>query len=57
MRATILGSAIRVYFNETLIVAATDETFAEGNPGIGFFTRAGASNRDFGFTAFAAIGR
>lgn len=56
MRATILGDSIKVYLNNHLIVQAHDSTYPTGNPGIGFFIRAGASNAEFGFTSFAARG-
>jgi hypothetical protein len=55
VRATIIGSKIRVYLNGVLVNEATDTTFAEGSPGIGFYLRgAQGLNRDYGFSRFSA---
>jgi len=54
--ATIVGNVITAYLNGVPFMQATDSTHATGNPGIGFFIRAPASNTDFGFTGFSATG-
>jgi len=55
VRATIMGSVITAYINGAQVVQATDNTYATGNPGIGFYLE-GASgvNGDYGFTSFMA---
>lgn len=53
--ATSVGSTLSLYVNGALLAQAVDSTFATGNPGIGFFSRLGASNNSrFGFTSFSA---
>ena len=62
-KATITGSTINVYLNKNdgkgdrLIVTATDPTFTDGGPGIGFFIQGRRGNVDptkFGFSNFKA---
>ena len=54
MKATIVGNVITVYINGVQIMQATDSTYSSGNPGMGFYIDAGASNADFGFSSFSA---
>jgi hypothetical protein len=52
--ATIAGSVIRGYINGVEVVSATDDTFAGGNPGMGFNYGVGDTYSDFGFTRWSA---
>jgi hypothetical protein len=55
IRATVVGSLIRVYLNGVLVNQAADSTFATGSPGLGFFLQGATGlNRDYGFTRFSA---
>jgi len=55
VKATIVGNVITVYINGVQMGQVTDNTFAMGSPGMGFYL-SGASgiNSDFGFTSFMA---
>jgi hypothetical protein len=56
VKATIVGSVITVYINGVQVAQASDSTYASGRPGIGFFLQGTpGSNRDYGFTRFAAF--
>lgn len=52
--ATIKNNVINVYKNGLLINTATDNTFATGNPGIGFDYGCDGTYGDFEFTSFFA---
>jgi hypothetical protein len=54
IKCTIAGNVISLYINGVLRGQATDSTFADGQPGIGFFTRpAGVTdNPNFGLTSY-----
>jgi len=58
VKATIVGNVITAYVNGVQVVQGTDSTFANGNPGMGFYLHgisgANAANADFGFTTFTA---
>ncbi len=59
LKASVVGSVIRVYINGVLKAQTTDDTFKTGNPGIGEFLacdggRGVGSNSDFGFVSFTA---
>jgi hypothetical protein len=56
VRATIVGSVIRLYKNGVLIDGVEDDTFKAGAPGIGFYILPGrdGSNSPYGFTRFRA---
>ncbi len=55
VRATVVGTLIRVYLNGVLVNQAADGTFPTGSPGIGFFLQGATGlNRDYGFTSFSA---
>jgi hypothetical protein len=46
-RATVRGNVITAYLNGLPVLQATDSTYSDGNPGIGFFTRNCVTNEDF----------
>jgi len=55
VRATISGNTITSYINGVQVLQVTDSTYADGNPGMGFYLEGATGiNRDFGFTQFAA---
>lgn len=54
VKATIAGNLIRMYVNGTLVVQASDSTWSDGQPGIGFFRRTQGASSDLGFTSFSA---
>jgi hypothetical protein len=54
LKATIVGSDIRVSINDVERAQVTDSTFTTGNPGMGFFRRDCGAGSDFGFTSFSA---
>jgi hypothetical protein len=55
LKATISGSTITVYLNGVQVTQATDTTFPNGSPGIGFFLQgANGLNANFGFSNFTA---
>jgi hypothetical protein len=54
VKASIVGSTIRVYINDVLMGTGTDSTYSAGNPGIGFDYGCGSTYRDFGFTSLVA---
>ena len=58
VRATIVGNIITAYINGVRVLRAKDDTYATGNPGIGFFLRGRIGvNKDYGFTNFKASDR
>jgi hypothetical protein len=55
VKATVVGNVITVYINGAQVLQATDNTFASGNPGMGFFLQGATGvNGDYGFTSFSA---
>jgi hypothetical protein len=56
IRATAIGSTITVYKNGAQVMQVTDPTWADGNPGAGFFVRpnAAAVPESYCFSAFSA---
>lgn len=52
VEATIIGNVIKGYVNGVEVISAVDDTFREGNPGIGFNFGVGTTNVDFGLTYF-----
>ena len=54
--AKIVGNVITAYLNGVQIMQATDSTWADGQPGVGFYVDSGGSNTAFGFSSFAAKG-
>lgn len=56
LNATMVGNLITVYKNGSSISTVTDNTFADGNPGMGFFMRPGGTLENFCFSQFTATG-
>jgi hypothetical protein len=52
VEATIVGNVITSYVNGVEVLQATDDTFADGAPGVGFNFGVGDTNVDHGFTSF-----
>ena len=52
VEATIVGNVLRGYVNGVEVISATDDTFADGAPGVGFNFGVGDTNVDHGFTQF-----
>ena len=50
--ATIAGNVIKGYVNGVEVISATDNTYKEGNPGMGFNYGVEKSNVDFGFSSY-----
>jgi hypothetical protein len=59
-KATISGNTINVYLNKNdgmgdqLIVAGTDQTYTDGDPGMGFYIQGSVDPTQFGFASFKA---
>ena len=57
IKAMIIGNVITAYINGVQVAGVTDDTYATGNPGMGFYLWRGAgTNGDYGFTSFTATG-
>ncbi|MGA2609518.1 MAG: hypothetical protein ABSD89_11935 [Halobacteriota archaeon] len=56
LKATIVGSTITAYLNGVQMVQATDSTYPNGSPGMGFYIQSGSASQesDYGFSSFAA---
>jgi hypothetical protein len=54
VKASIIGSEIKVYINGVLLDTVVDGIFSTGNPGIGFNFGCGSTYADFGFTELTA---
>jgi len=54
--ASAIGSNLAVYVNGVQVMTATDSTYTNGSPGIGFWNHGGtvANDADYGFSAFTA---
>jgi hypothetical protein len=52
VEATMVGNVIRSFINGVEVLSVTDDTFTEGNPGIGFNFGCGDTYVDHGFTSF-----
>jgi hypothetical protein len=52
VEATIVGNVIKGYVNGEEVISATDNTYKEGNPGMGFNFGVEKSNGDFGFSSY-----
>jgi hypothetical protein len=52
VEATITGNLIKGFVNGVEVISVTDDTFKEGNPGMGFNYGVGETNDDFGFRSF-----
>jgi hypothetical protein len=58
VKASMIGKIVSVYINDVKIIQLTDDRFASGNPGIGYYLE-GAMGviGDFGFSSFMATDR
>jgi Family of unknown function (DUF6298)/Putative collagen-binding domain of a collagenase len=54
VEATIVGNVIKGHVNGVEVISVTDDTFKEGNPGMGFNYGVGETNGDFGFASYEA---
>jgi hypothetical protein len=56
LKATIVDSVITVYVNNVLVCQATDSTYKNGSPGVGFWLSQGPAslNANYGFSSFSA---
>jgi hypothetical protein len=52
VEATIIGNVIKGYVNGMEVISVTDNTYKEGNPGMGFNYGVKKSNVDFGFKSY-----
>lgn len=52
VEATIVGNVITGLINGAEVISTTDDTYAEGSPGVGFNFYVGETNVDHGFTSF-----
>ena len=52
VEATVVGNVLKGFINGVEVISAVDDTFDEGNPGIGFNFGVGNTNVDHGFTYF-----
>jgi hypothetical protein len=57
VEATIVGNVIKGFLNGVEVISAIDNTFKEGNPGIGFNYGVEKTNGDFGFTLYEVESR
>lgn len=55
LSATAVGSVITAYLNGTQVLQVTDNTFPDGNPGMGFDTTSG-NDSAYGFSSYTATG-
>jgi hypothetical protein len=58
VRASMIGKILTVYINGAQVIQLSDDKFATGNPGIGYYLE-GATGviGDFGFSNFSATDR
>lgn len=52
VKARIIGSVITVFVNGQQLAQVTDTTYADGQPGISFFTRPGGSSANFALDSY-----
>jgi hypothetical protein len=52
LRAGMIGSDITVFLNDESIATANDSTWTDGQPGLGFFPRTGATPEFYCWSAF-----
>jgi hypothetical protein len=55
VEATIVGNQITSFINGEAVLSVTDDTFANGSPGIGFNFGCGDTYVDHGFTSYEAL--
>ncbi|MEO8132499.1 MAG: fibronectin type III domain-containing protein [Betaproteobacteria bacterium] len=56
LRAEVVNGVIRAYKNGVLVGSATDSTWTDGQPGVGFWPTSGATPQNLGWKNFAAGG-
>ena len=57
LKATAIGDVITLYLNDEMLVQATDSTYSNGNPGIGFYQdENGGEPTEYGFKSYSATG-
>jgi len=58
VKASMIGKILSVYINGVQIIQLSDDRFANGNPGVGYYLE-GATGviSDFGFSSFMATDR
>jgi hypothetical protein len=54
--AKIVGNTITSYLNGVQLASGTDNTYPDGNPGMGFFWRGQQGLSKYGFSSFSATG-
>ena len=54
LRARIVGPVITCFVNDVQVAHATDATWKDGQPGIGFFRREAGENADLAFSRYTA---
>src|SRR5262249_21783971 len=54
VRARAVGTGITCYVNDVQVLHVTDQTWSNGQPGIGFFKRLAGANTDLAFLSFSA---
>jgi hypothetical protein len=55
VKATIVGSTITCYINNTAIFRVNDTTYPSGNPGMGFYLQNGSGPpSNYGFSSYTA---
>jgi hypothetical protein len=54
VKAQMIGNTVTVFKNGTVISTVTDDTFKDGNPGMGFFIRPGGAPDKYCFTRYSA---
>jgi len=54
IRAEIVGNAIRVFKNGTLVLTGSDATWTTGQPGMGFWPKPGATIQAYGWKSYTA---
>ncbi len=55
LRATIVGATLTCFVNRMPLARATDATWKDGQPGIGFFRREAGANSDLAFSRYSAM--
>lgn len=54
LRAEVVGTKIKVYRNGALVLVASDSTWKDGQPGMGFWPKPGATIDAYGWTDYQA---
>jgi hypothetical protein len=54
VKAKMIGNVLTVYKNGSLIYTVTDDTYADGGPGMGYFLRPGGTLENYCFSQYTA---